>query len=241
MPTTEERLAELGFESIAQFQMFYGLAQTNTLDDATSAALNMPRFCNVVDRLNASQGKPRWGKRELTYAILSGLPGINLDQVKRAAEVAFDRWSAVCDIRASHIKTATEAADIVMEVAHIDGPSNVLAWSELPGMDTVRQLKQRYDSSDSWVIANNTTVGGKIDLIRVMCHELGHALGEAHLSVGNLLAPMYSQQINKPQTGDIAAMIERYGPPRVAPVPPHIPGPENEWVTIKIPRGWIIQ
>jgi hypothetical protein len=242
--TPEQRIAELGFESVAEYQIFHGLPVTGVVDPATIASLEIPRFCAVKDKLEVGEGTPRWGKNQLTYSVLGALPGIPLDSMKRAAQIAFDRWAAVCDIRASHIKTAGEAADILMQIGPIDGPSGVLAWSELPGNGTTRQLKQMYGKAEAWVIADTVPVG-KIDLIRVVCHELGHALGTAHLQAGNLMAPTYSTQINKPQAGDIVALVQRYGQPKpVTPAPPGQPptgGDENEWVTIRVPKSWVNQ
>lgn len=235
----EQRIRELGFESIADYQLFHGLPVTGVVDEATIASLSIPRFCAVKDKLEVGEGTPHWGKHDLTYSVVSGLPGIPVDSMKRAAQIAFDRWAAVCDIRASHIKTAGEAADILMQVGPIDGPSGVLAWSELPGNGTTRQLKQMYGKAEKWVIADTVPVG-RIDLVRVMCHELGHALGSAHLPAGNLLAPTYSTTINKPQAGDTLIMVQRYGQPKpVVPQPPAGGDDENIWIWFRVPKSQI--
>jgi hypothetical protein len=238
----EARIYELGFASIAEYQIFQGLPVTNVIDETTKASLEIKRFCAVKDVLAVGEGTPHWGKHDLRYSVLSGLPGIPVDSLKRAAQIAFDRWAAVCDIRASHIKTAGEAADIVIGVQKIDGPSGVLAFAELPGNGSLRQLKMMLGKDESWVIADTAPVG-KIDLIRVVCHELGHNLGEAHLPAGNLMSPSYSTQINKPQQGDILSMIRRYGQPTpTVPAPPDTPPPtgdENIWVTVKLPKSWV--
>lgn len=235
--TPEQRIAELGFASVAEYQVFHGLPVTGMIDDATIVSLEIPRFCAVKDKLDVGEGMPRWGKHDLTYSMLGSLPQIPLESMKRAAQIAFDRWAAVCDIRASHIKTPAEAADIVMNVGSIDGPGSVLAWAELPGNGTTRQLKQMYGRDEAWVIADTSPLG-KIDLIRVMCHELGHSLGSAHLPAGNLLAPTYSSNINKPQAGDIVTMVQRYGPPKAV-VPPPPAGDENLWVWIRVPKDQV--
>lgn len=238
--TPEERIAELGFASVAEYQVFHGLPVTGVVDAATKASLSIPRFCAVKDKLEIGEGMPRWGKHDLKYAVLGALPQIPLESMKRAAQIAFDRWAAVCDIRASHVQNAGEAADILMSTGSIDGPGSVLAWSELPGNGTMRQLKQMYGKSENWVIADSVPVG-PIDLIRVMCHEIGHALGLAHLPAGNLLAATYSTTINKPQAGDTLAMVQRYGQPKpvVPPTPPTGGDDENVYVWMAIPKSHV--
>ena len=96
-----------------------------------------------------------------------------------------------------------------MTTGVIDQSGGTLAWSELPNGN--RQLTQKYDTREQWIISANPTSG--IDAVRVICHETGHALGVGHIQSGNLLAPVYSRQIRKPQSGDVQEMRERYGPP----------------------------
>lgn len=238
--TPEEKIHALGFTSVGEYQAFHGLPITGVVDELTIASLDVIRFCSVPDKLPIGEGLPHWGKHDLKYAVLGVLPGIPLETMKSAAQKAFDRWAAVCDIRASHIISPAEAADILMGVGRIDGPNGVLAWSELPKERGLSPLNQRYGSNEQWVVAD-TVPTTKIDLIRVMAHELGHALGIGHLQAGNLLAPTYSTSINRPQSGDIAEVIRRYGPPRVvpSPAPPGTSG-DNEWLTLRLPRKYLI-
>lgn len=238
----EARIKELGFNSIAEFQLFYGLPATNVLDDATKQMVNVPRFCAVADTLPLGEGLPRWGKQELKFSMIGSLKGIPNESMVRAAETAWSRIMKVCDIRASHIKTPGEAADIAIAVGAIDGRGSVLAWAELPGAATTRPLQMRIGKDEDWVIADTTPVG-KMDLIRVVAHELCHNLGLSHLGPGALMAPTYSATIKEPQAADIAELIRRYGPPKpIVPAPPDVPpGDENIWVNIRIPKSWVSQ
>jgi hypothetical protein len=235
--TPLEKARELGFPDLESYQSFFGLMPSGEADGPTVRSLEIPRVCGLPDNMELGEGLPRWGKKILSYALGGELPGITLEDTKRAFQTAWDRWSAVCDIKASYIKSAGQAADVVIATGTIDGASSTLAWSELPGNGTIRQLKQKYDSAEPWVIADNAA-NYRIDLVRVACHEIGHVIGLAHLGPGNLLAPTYSSSINKPQDGDIFEAQKRYGPPVVQPPPS---GPDaSQWIMIRLPKEYLV-
>ena len=234
----EDRWRELGFDSLEEYQQFHGLVPDGRLDGPTVRSLEIPRFCGLPDHMELGEGLPRWGKKALSYGFTGTLPGIGMDDMKRAFQIAWDRWAAVCDIKASYVKSPTDVADVVMATGRIDGASSTLAWSELPGNGTTRQLQQKYDDQEAWVIADSVP-NYRIDLIRVACHEIGHVIGIPHIGPGNLLAPTYSTSINKPQSGDMAEALKRYGPPVTTPTTPTDPT-GNEYLLIKIPKSWVV-
>jgi len=147
-----------------------------------------------------------------------------------AAAQAIKAWNDVCGIRLRLVSNRSQA-HIVVTTAVLDGAGRVLADSELPCGFTPNQwrpLKQRYDTGEAWVISVNPP-SNRIDLARVMTHELGHAIGVGHINDGNLMAPTYSSQIRLPQRGDIAEVRGRYGlptptVPTLPPVNPPVPG-----------------
>jgi hypothetical protein len=112
-------------------------------------------------------------------------------------------------------------------MGRIDGRNGILAQSELPIGFTpqfTRQISQLYDTGENWTLSGNPPAN-RIDLGRVMCHELGHAIGIGHITDGNLMAPMYSTQIALPRNGDVTEARARYGSPApVSPPPPPPPG-----------------
>lgn len=239
---TVRTIQDLGFDSVDAYQRFHGLVPDGLVGPITQRSLDAPRFCAYPDRMDLGNSICRWGKRSLVYGFRGDLPGISRDDMRRAFQIAFDRWSAVCDIRASHIGDSSQAADIVIDTGRIDGPSGTLAYSELPCGSQDRQLKQKYDTSEPWVIADNVP-SYRIDLGRVATHEVGHVIGVPHIGSGNLMAPTYSTRIHSPQAGDIQEAQARYGPPRVQP-PPVDPGdgdPDAEFIWVKIPKSFVVR
>lgn len=208
-------------ETLERYQRFHGLEPTGDLDEDTGRHLTLPRFCALPDVMPASATLAKWPKNRLRYIITGWLPGLQREDQRAAYAAAWGLWSAVADIGAEETTDPNEA-DVVMGMRSIDGPMGVLAESELAnGRD--QQKRQWYDSGERWAIGD-TVPAGRLDLVRVACHEIGHVLGIGHIGAGNLLAPTYSTSIRKPMAGDIREIQARYGPPR-APRPTPPPGP----------------
>ncbi|NBO19474.1 MAG: hypothetical protein EBV03_09675, partial [Proteobacteria bacterium] len=135
------------------------------------------------------------------------MPGLSAEQIQRAYDTAFAQWSAVCNIDPIRVDWPG-VANIFARSGKgksdgLDDRGGTLAWSELPCDVTEQmQLDQMFDEAEDWSYEM---------AIAVICHELGHALGLAHLGKGNLMAPYYDPNVSAPQKGDIAAMVELYG------------------------------
>ena len=84
------------------------------------------------------------------------------------------------------------------------------------------QLNFRFDYTESYCISDNPPPN-KLDIVRIACHELGHALGSDHIEGPNLMAPTYSLKIKDPQMADRATMVARYGLPLAEPAPSPVP------------------
>lgn len=205
--------------AIRSYQDFHGLVPDGWVGPETKASLEAIRFCGLPDVMPLQEAATlcRWSKRQLLWQFIGQLPGLTVDSVQRACVQAWGLWAEVCNIEPLWQSTGT--ADVRMGAGVIDGGFGTLAWSELPCAGDDRPLRQLYDTGESWVIAEQPQ-GRQIDLVRVACHELGHALGIPHIAAGNLMAPTYSPTIRKPQTGDIAEAVARYGPPVIPPLPP---------------------
>ncbi len=177
------------------------------------------KICAVPDALGG--GDCQWPMREVTVYSEGLLGRVDIEEATRQA---VDGWNRVCGINLR--PSANRAtAHIVVTKGGIDGPAGTLAWSELPcfGGARIRQLTQRYDINEAWVIAENPAPH-QIDLVRVMCHELGHAIGISHISNGNLMQPAYDGRIRWPKRGDIQEARSRYGLPAEIPDEPDDPG-----------------
>lgn len=177
------------------------------------------KVCGVPDHVGAG-GTCLWPFPDvLVYVQPSGgFAGIDLPAV---VEEACASWRGVCATRI-RVTADQSLSNLVVSWGRVDGPQGTLAWCELPcfGGGNVRRLQLLLDNSESWVVADNPP-SGKIDLRRVLRHELGHALGISHIGQGNLMAPTYSATIVEPQRGDVMEAVVRYGHP--ATVPPAIP------------------
>lgn len=190
----------------------------------------MSHFCGVPEQIG-NGNLCRWdqvpwnGKRwtaeprtlRLTWALATGVD----ERVAPSLDWAFREWSKVCAVAFDRLATGS-AANIVFTHRRIDGPSNTLAWAELPcGPD--RMLESRIDASESWHYDPKTPAPrGRVHLGGVMCHEIGHVLGLTHIDSAEraLMNATHDPSLLTPQRADIEAAVTRYGPPVDSPADP---------------------
>lgn len=211
---------------------------------------NIP-ICGIMVEPEVLEAKWPGSAPRLPWSCdMSGYRGqIPLDQLLGAFRLAWQWWAELIDITPEYVAHATDAL-IRKHFALIDGPSNVLAWSELAD-NTNRPKTQRYDSGDNWVIEEHPTAG--IDLARVACHEIGHVLGLSHDSANAnaLLRPMYSLSIRRPTDRDVQRLLalgysRRTTPPSVPPTVPPTPLQgkiefDLDRKKIYTPAGWTVE
>jgi hypothetical protein len=214
---TDERFED----AVARFQQFHGLAVDGWLGPKTAHQMTNPLRCALPDFM--ADAGCAWPMKRVTWGAQIRLPGISAEQALSAYDEACKQWNAVCGIQL--VKAVQgERINIVARSGtgpsnQFDGPGGTLAWSYLPcNTQPTSQLAQMYDEAESWSYRM---------AVAVCCHELGHAIGLGHLSAGNLLAPYYSPNITKPQQGDIAEVVARYGQPSEPPSPPVPPTPDG--------------
>lgn len=204
--------------AITEFQKFHGLDPDGEVGPKTANAMSRRR-CGLPDyemRLNAEE-VCAWPMKTVRYCPEINLPGITKAQAIQAFDIACQQWVSICGIQME--KTEANKANIYAKSGTgrangLDNRGGTLAWSELPcSARATTQLDQMYDEAEAWSF--NMAVA-------VICHEVGHALGLPHLPKGNLLAPYYDPNVTKPQKGDIAEMIARYGKPSTSPAPPPV-------------------
>ena len=184
-------------------------------DDLYQAA----KFCGVPEGLRTSELNA-WPEKRIRWSIAGALPGVSDADLKTCYEHAWSLWAAVCGIEpeyASNHKTA----HVLLTTANLGGPLGVLADSYLAPENLDKNdgftAIQRYDTSEPWHAKVTPPGARKISLPIVMCHELGHAIGLGHIAEGNLLQPSYDARIDRPQAGDIAEAVKRYGKPKETP------------------------
>lgn len=157
----------------------------------------------------------KWPGKEITWSIEGEVPPFNRSQLRDIYQKAWTIWERVCGIRSRYVESD---AMVKMGSGRIDGPSNVLAWSEMPCDVNVRSVLQRFDTTERWTDSENPS-SGTIDLVTVACHELGHAIGIPHIESGNILYAAYMGAKRVAGPGDIRESVLRYGPAIPAPGP----------------------
>lgn len=205
-------------KAIARFQAWAGLEQTGEIDPKTIAALDAPRFCGLPDVMEQRSGLCKWPDNRIAYHVVDAFPGLTIHETWESFDWSMKQWASVCDLKPNRALTP-ETARIVARVVRLDGPSGVLADSQLP-CGAIRQAQQRYDSSEAW----NRAIQARL----VVLHELGHALGIPHIGSGNVMAPVYDPRLTALQRGDAAEAVERYGKPVDAPAPQPTPPATSE-------------
>ena len=185
-------------------------------------------FCGVTVQEYAINGVTYgWRKGSHLRVALNfdDLGALRSSQVKEAVEASLKEISACCDI--THEIIASELnANIVVNLARMDGKMGVLADCEIPTPGATpdqHRVRMRIDTGERWGLAENPT-GDMIDFYRVFLHEAlhGHGLGHKPASIRDpaLIAPMYSPTIRNLQPADIGELRRRYGSASIMPTPP---------------------
>lgn len=156
----------------------------------------MEKKCECLDVIT---GKCKWGKTEITYFEDMNFAGFSREDVKALYDEAWKAWAKVANIKPRRIDSES-GANVVAREAVL---GFALGWSDLPcGVSNDAQLSQKYKSNRRWGIK---------DLLEVMTHEIGHAIGLPHIRGGIMSAS--DMGFNGPQLVDVKAIQERYGPP----------------------------
>jgi hypothetical protein len=138
-------------------------------------------------------------------------------------QACFDRWEALSSLDFTRVTAAgvdwddgsawgtagndTTRGDIRISMHNIDSANGILAYASYPTSGDVV-----LDRLESWGNATNQ----HIFLRNVLIHELGHALGIAHVCSNNsaqLMEPFYSGSFDGPRQDDIRAIQRNYGDP----------------------------
>ncbi|MDE2600246.1 MAG: matrixin family metalloprotease [Rhodocyclaceae bacterium] len=141
-----------------------------------------------------------------------------------AVNTAFNMWSSVANLTFVQVpddgaafNAPTASGDIRLGLHTFDGAFGILAHGYYPPLNGGSAAGDiHFDVAENWKVSFG---GPGFDIVQVLAHELGHALGLDHTNVpGSLMNPFYSESFYGPQADDIAGMQHIYGRP-VAQVP----------------------
>lgn len=190
--------------AVTRYQAFHGLEPDGVVGPRTINRMTEPLRCALPDMMAATDAA--WPMRRVSFMSRLRLGLANASAIYAQAA---QQWNDVCGIELFAVTAANQANIIADDYGNprdqFGQRGGVLADSGLPyGATPQTQIPQRYDIAEAW---------DDVMLLAVATHELGHAIGLSHLSSGNLLAPIYDRRITKPQAGDIAEVVRRYGTP----------------------------
>lgn len=215
-------------QALTRYQAFRGLAETGLLDAETRTTMAKPRcgfpdlFIGVPEAYAFNGGK--WSKTDLRFHVLNASKDLTLEQVRTAVRAALDLWQAVSMLRFSETASAS-GADLTIRFGTgdhgcghpftegADGKDNVLAHAFPPPPAGGTYAGQTHiDDADTWSVSATPKFGAK-DLVTVVAHEVGHALGLSHSNVKTaLMFPDYAGPHRHLDQDDIDAITALYGP-----------------------------
>ena len=182
------------------------------------------RFCSTEDEI-AQERLCKWPDNDVPLAVIAVPPGLTEAQFEGVFGWVAEQINAACGAKLYQIETA-RLARVLPGTRKIDGPSGVLAESQLP-CGNVIQCLQWYDGGEHWEVNWPPVDRQKINLNLVALHEVMHALGIPHApqNMDAVIAPYYNADLRGLRPYDVAELRRRYGPPRVIPTPVPTPTP----------------
>lgn len=185
---------ETFFEALTAFQEYYHLPTQDGINNDTINFMSMPR-CGVPDNptgLNYKISTTKWHKSDLTWHF-----ALATYELKQIATEAFKVWErANTNLKFTYV--SSNNADITISfgqrgVYHryascnkmhtcsspFDGTGKVLAHATFPTTQNAC-VEIHLDPDEDWYFPPIHPPSGKISLLQVLVHEIGHALGLEH-------------------------------------------------------------
>jgi hypothetical protein len=213
--------------SLKALQRVGGLPQTGSLDAATVELMKTPCCGFVAEEEGTpaastdSAGLPaaftlmgtKWDHTRITYRFDQFTADLAQSAARTAIVGAFEKWTGVVPLTFVEV-TGSQAADIRIafvtgnhgDNSPFDGPGNVLAHAYGPGNGPDNVAGDvHFDDAESWSNADF--------LAKVALHEIGHAIGLGHSTIGSaVMYPFFNNQ-GVLQPDDTAGAQSLYGAP----------------------------
>lgn len=172
-------------------------------------------FCGYDPEKNIASMRG-WKDKNLTWCFDDRiLPPSVWFSFLSVIEESLSQWQNVCGVKFSFLQDSKKA-NLIFEFKDIDRPGGILAYTEVPDpMENQKRLS--FDLNENWSTLNFADPANlyRLDIRRVVLHEVGHVLGIPHLEAGNLMQVNYSWAINSLQPGDIAEAVRLFGSPKL--------------------------
>ncbi|KAK9996007.1 hypothetical protein SO802_020693 [Lithocarpus litseifolius] len=201
--------------AIKSFQKNFHLNVTGRLDSSTLDVMMTPRcgVSDIDDNMSPNYaffpGKPKWGKKDLTYTIDSSIKPEALKKLSFSMQTGFEEWQKHTQFTFARGRPSS-TSDIVIGIKHIDGPGNVLANSLPPTLGIMH-----FDVDEDWSI-NDKPNADQMDMVSVATHEIGHIIGLQHSTdVNAVMYPFMKFGTTKRELShdDIDGVFALYGKP----------------------------
>ena len=232
------RMCHCTCEGLRHFQKCYGLTDTGTADEETLRLIQRPRR-GVPDiggdRTRESGPAPftlvgcQYPTNILTYAFVNGTPDLPGTRDREIVRDAFSVWNEVTPLRFNEVGVQDSPTFTIFwdRGDHGDGfpfddagsiTGNTLAHAFFPppcGGANAGAL--HFDEFETWTDA---AAPGRIRLLNVAIHEIGHLLGLRHSNVQDaIMFAFYDDDVDSLRQDDIDGIQALYGLRPAGPAP----------------------
>lgn len=216
--------------ALQHFQKCYSLEDSGDADRDTLELMQRPRCGNedVSPDANTSGPAPfvlrgcKYPTTNLTYAFLNSTPDLSVDRQRQIIREAFEAWASVSALTFTEVDPSTPHTFPISfhHGAHGDGSpfdaegsinGNTLAHAFYPpNCGGIHAGALHFDEFEDWT---DESAPGKIRLLNVAIHEIGHLLGLAHSNEQDaIMFAFYDDNVDSLRDDDINGIRELYGP-----------------------------